>query len=476
MTDSQSSSKESSPHRDSCSSYYYQTRSTLPTTVYRSTTSSVSERLHIGDDAEQGFCDSDGECVAEYVRPEDYLDERREAKPSTRAYRGCEVDQSCDSLASAASFPDSQRPAHIEQQQQQPWLAPTIGTQPASSQDFAQLFPSSRGLRIRHDDATVDGNMNLRVDTAAMTSEGHACNFVLFHLRMYDLKSRTFSLRRYCRDSGREICHTSRGVRKTSVDDRTGVPRTFSSALAAIKSKADSLHLNSSSGHSSAEDQEVTGASDRQRHDSGYAEGPLDDAEAEETVASGSPGHGNSSDPIGLDFSNYSHIDVRRRGLKGRKRYDFEYWGQCYSWTISAQKVGPDTEVSYSLERRDNGHVVARILPQPLSEAEARLEQQKGGWVAPCWMRITDEKLLAERDAELADVIISTGLVALVDDTIRRHFHEPSGVRQLVKPLSKLGGKLADSGLNLVGLARHGRSEKSASISAAASDGAQVYE
>lgn len=35
----------------------------------------------------------------------------------------------------------------------------------ATPSDFSQLFPSHRRLAIRHDDSTVDGNMNLRIDT-----------------------------------------------------------------------------------------------------------------------------------------------------------------------------------------------------------------------------------------------------------------------------------------------------------------------
>ncbi|KAK4964112.1 hypothetical protein LTR28_004044, partial [Elasticomyces elasticus] len=35
---------------------------------------------------------------------------------------------------------------------------------PATPQDFAELFPSHRRLLIRHDDSTLDGNMNLRID------------------------------------------------------------------------------------------------------------------------------------------------------------------------------------------------------------------------------------------------------------------------------------------------------------------------
>lgn len=35
----------------------------------------------------------------------------------------------------------------------------------ATPSDFSELFPSHRRLTVRHDDSTIDGNMNLRVDT-----------------------------------------------------------------------------------------------------------------------------------------------------------------------------------------------------------------------------------------------------------------------------------------------------------------------
>ena len=77
---------------------------------------------------------------------------------------------------------------------------------PATPRDFAELFPSGRRLSIHHDDSTVDGNMNLRVDTLVETEwSDQKENLTLFHLKMNDLKSRDCSLRRYCRDSGREV-------------------------------------------------------------------------------------------------------------------------------------------------------------------------------------------------------------------------------------------------------------------------------
>ena len=43
-----------------------------------------------------------------------------------------------------------------------PYTSQAIAATPT---DFSELFPSCRRLAIRHDDSTIDGNMNLRVDT-----------------------------------------------------------------------------------------------------------------------------------------------------------------------------------------------------------------------------------------------------------------------------------------------------------------------
>ncbi|KLU82575.1 hypothetical protein MAPG_01647, partial [Magnaporthiopsis poae ATCC 64411] len=80
---------------------------------------------------------------------------------------------------------------------------------PTTPNEFARLFPSLNRLSIRHDEFTSDGNMNLRVDTPVRSSRRRGAA-QLFHLRMYDLARREFSLRRYCRDSGREVCNSKR--------------------------------------------------------------------------------------------------------------------------------------------------------------------------------------------------------------------------------------------------------------------------
>ena len=76
---------------------------------------------------------------------------------------------------------------------------------PSTPTEFAEHFPSKRRMCIRHDN-TIDGNMNLRINTETSDTAGRRAELTLFHLRMHDLKSRDFALRRYCREFG------SRGV------------------------------------------------------------------------------------------------------------------------------------------------------------------------------------------------------------------------------------------------------------------------
>ena len=118
---------------------------------------------------------------------------------------------------------------------------------PSTPSDFAHLFPSTRRLHIRHDDATVDGNMNLRVDTEACASGGRKLALTLFHLRMHDLRHREFSLRRYCRESGREVCHSSRKVVKPTPGRRPTFQHSVSSALSSIRSKSENKTVTTAS-------------------------------------------------------------------------------------------------------------------------------------------------------------------------------------------------------------------------------------
>lgn len=125
---------------------------------------------------------------------------------------------------------------------------------------------------------------------------------------------------------------------------------------------------------------------------------------------------------VSLEFSNYAHLDLKRRGFKADKRYDFDYWGCSYSWRRSTQKMGKAREISYHLTRRD-GSLVARIVPEPMSEKEVRREEDKGGWIPPCSLRILDKQINEDALGDVADVVVSTGLIVLADDCIRRHFH-----------------------------------------------------
>lgn len=246
---------------------------------------------------------------------------------------------------------------------------------PSTPADFAEHFPSTRRLNIKHDDATLDGNMNLRIDTEIKDSEGHPVDLTLFHLRMHDLKNREFSLRRYCRDSGREVCHSSRKPSK-----KPGLHRSMSDKLSSLRPKSEAkpfIHQG------------------LRRHDSGY--GSLFGDELDEESVRESPKSASSiplpSNTIHLEFSNYAHVDIARRGLKSSKRYEFEYWGTQYAWKRLVSRTGNSKETSYHLVDMVSSRPIAHIVPSPMTKAEAQEEEAMGGWVPPCSMWISDERI-----------------------------------------------------------------------------------
>lgn len=266
----------------------------------------------------------------------------------------------------------------VPEDQDEVFPTTAISSTPA---DFADFFPSSRRLCIRHDDATVDGNMNIRVDTEIFLSQERRADLTLFHLRMHDLKNREFSFRRYCRDSGREVCHSSRKYVKPASDRKPGIQRSMSSALSSLRSKTDNRTTTNKS---------------LKRHDSGY-ESTFDDEEIMEFIRPSTKAHGNIPIPTNttqLEFSNYAHIDVKRRGTKTSKRYEFEHWGTSYAWRRQSRRDGYLKKTSYHLVDTATNLAVAHIVPAPLTPEEARDEDGKGGWVPPCSMWISDERLL----------------------------------------------------------------------------------
>ncbi|KAF1946855.1 hypothetical protein EJ02DRAFT_198514 [Clathrospora elynae] len=308
---------------------------------------------------------------------------------------------------------------------------------PTTPRDFGELFPTAKRISIRHDDSTIDGNMNLRVDTQVEERGHRKQSYTLFHLRMQDLRTREFSLRRYCRESGREVCHSTRKYQKPAAEKRPVLQRASTALANLVKSEV----------------RPATSAG-LKRADSGYdsVHGSVK-AENEEPSESRPKSVGYDkgralipTNTIKLEFSNYAHLDVKRRGARSYKKYAFEYWGYDYSWKRIVKKEGRDQqeEVSYYLVRDDNDkEPLAHICPVRLTQDEAHEEAARGGWVPPCYMRVTDEKIL-HSDSDISDVVVATGLMALVDDCIKRHFHSKQSTQMHIPLLRNSSFKMAN--------------------------------
>lgn len=259
---------------------------------------------------------------------------------------------------------------------------------PSNPSDFAKFFPTTKRMYIRHDDTTPDGNMNLRVDTTT----GKSGTVQLFHLRMHDLKKREFSLRRYERSSGREVCHSTRKYSKPAVERRPALTKSVSNAFASIRRPEFKRTESGASQHSHKSSKSYSTPS--QRQDSGYGS---EDEEDEidyfmnEKKSKQIPIPTNTTK---LEFSNYAQVEVKRRGAKSSKRYDFEYWGYTYTWKRVTEKDGQGKAVSYNLYKGDSGRAVAHIVPELRSPSQIREEEMAGGWVPPCSMWISDKNLL----------------------------------------------------------------------------------
>jgi hypothetical protein len=272
---------------------------------------------------------------------------------------------------------------------------------PSTPHDFSKLFPSMNRLSIRHDEFTPDGNMNLRVDTVVPGPRRGTMQ--LFHLRMYDLSKREFSLRRYCRDSGREVCNSKRKFVELAAP---GLQRSVSSAFKSLGGSArqqfrrtqstgsgGSLFSHGSSGkrpqssYSSCDgDDEFAGYFDRSMTLDSYSSG----GKAKGKTRTQRP---EPSNTIKLEFSNYARVDVSRRGGKTSKRYEFEWWGHKYSWKRVTEKHL--NVVSFHLMRDGCATPVAHIVPETRSPNQVSVDEHAGGWVPPCHMWISDKNLIS---------------------------------------------------------------------------------
>ncbi|PBP15819.1 hypothetical protein BUE80_DR013422 [Diplocarpon rosae] len=292
------------------------------------------------------------------------------ARSSTETYSS-----TVESFEELTDEPDTDNPSDDALESRAP-SGGCASLRPSTPADFAHFFPSLSRLCIRHDDTTPDGNMNLRVDI-----ERRRGTIQLFHLKMNDLRQREFSLRRYERASGRE------------------------------------------------------------RQDSGYGSGDEHEPSYFSPHAVQPPLP--PSDTVKLEFANYAQVEVKPRGAKAATRYEFEYWGSRYAW----RRVERRSEVEYHLFREGKAEQVpvAHIVPELRSPEQVREEERKGGWVPPCSMWI-EERGVLKAESDVADstttavtsaavdeamlthlsVIVATGLIALVDDTIKRRFHPQS--------------------------------------------------
>ncbi len=275
-----------------------------------------------------------------------------------------------------------------------------LATSPA---EFGELFPSTRRILIQHDDSSPDGNLNLRLDTELRVSKGHKVKLTLFHLRMYDLAERQFSLRRYQRQSGREVCSSKRKYLKP-VAKSSSPPsrrRSMTSSLTKMNLKA----LKSKPRPKPA--REIGQQEDSEDDLSMFAA----QAEVKATIP---------TNAVKLEFSNYAQVELERV-KRGEGKYDFEYWGERYSWRRNVYRDELELVFSFELVNLSTGACIAHITPDKLSQRQGRQEAAQGGWVPPCSMRLTGEGI----SNDLGDVIVATGLLSLVDDCIKRYWHEP---------------------------------------------------
>lgn len=266
---------------------------------------------------------------------------------------------------------------------------------PSTPKDFASLFPSTNRLSIRHDDFTSDGNMNLRVDTLVPGAPGTRTAVQLFHLRMYDLGKRDFSLRRYCRDSGREVCNSKRAPPASPPPtSRPALQRSMSSAMKTVLGSATKPAFRRQNSSTST----VSSGGRQQRPATSHSyETNADEASVSSTGEQHhklpSQQQAQVGNAIKLEFSNYARVDVERKGSKGSKRYEFSWWGHRYTWKRVVEKHMQGV-VSFHLMREGQAAPVAHIVPETRSPNQVEDDERAGGWVPPCYMWINDKSVL----------------------------------------------------------------------------------
>ena len=324
--------------------------------------------------------------------PEDLDEEVEDPRASIATYASTTASETDADSSKAPSFGPLMRHICYEPD--------ALATSPA---EFGELFPSTGRLLIQHDDSSPDGNLNLRLDTELRVSRGHKVKLTLFHLRMYDLAERQFSLRRYQRQSGREVCNSKRKYLKPMAKSSSPPSRRRSITVSLTKMNLKTLK---------SKPRPRTAPEIEQEEDS---DNDVNLFAAQAEVKATIP-----TDTVKLEFSNYAQVELERI-KRGEGKYDFEYWGERYSWRRNVYRDESELVFSFELVNLSSGTCIAHITPDKLSQRQGRQEAAQGGWVPPCSMRLAEENI----SNDLGDVIVATGLMALVDDCIKRYWHEP---------------------------------------------------
>ncbi|CAJ2513738.1 Uu.00g018570.m01.CDS01 [Anthostomella pinea] len=355
--------------------------------------------------------------------------------PSTSLYPRSSV-ETYSSQASIAELEELERMESVDYSEIPPMPVyrheiEETDVRPSTPEDFARLFPTTSKFSIRHDDFTSDGNMNLRVDT--VVSGRRKRTIQLFHLRMHDLSKREFSLRRYCRDSGREVCNSKRKYVEPTSPSRPHIHQSVSSAVKNLAGRPTLSRLPTAGSLLSAISRPGTSLSPVEADE--FTGGFTHTSDVDNTPKARSL----PTSAIKLEFSNYARVDIDRRGSKNAKRYEFEWWNSKYAWRrVVDQLTGA---VSFHLLMDGNHRTpVAHIVPDTRSPDQVAADEHAGGWVPPCHMWFSDETLFDDDDDEVrfktgfADVVVATGLLALVDDCIKQRWQQKK-VRRISLPV-----------------------------------------
>jgi hypothetical protein len=314
----------------------------------------------------------DDECDSVYEEPEFDMMDCAPEDPRESQY----------TYASTASSDDDISELSLDDCRDMPYQHIQLGPVALASapRNFDTYFPSRERFLIRHDDSTIDGNMNLRLDTQFIMPNGRKRPMTLFHLRMHDLKSRDFSLRRYCRDSGREVCNSIRKYQTSSSSIRPALQRSLSNAFANLRRQ------NSSSSSSRPATSRRNSANSSMR-----------DADQESLPDVDEPIRRPRypTNVINLEFSNYAHINLTRCGTDSSLNWKFEYWGNQYCWK---RQIDDHGNRAFRLFRAGTDFPCAHIIQDVLTRSESESESRKGGWVPPCSLWLTDEQIATSAD------------------------------------------------------------------------------